>query len=328
MADLAGAVLARIYREYIREAIEVVRENRIEKEKARLRRKVVSGILGRDMQEALRESVRVAKSIVEEVRSAYARIGYRTVTIDFALKSRGLVGTSSGILHTIFEVGLEIDPILGLPYYPASTLKGAARAACTLTLSGGQEGDIKEDYSRACDLLFGRAGGFGVGHASLIVYSDAYPVGCLGGPCTIYMGDVITPHYYKGGETVEAEYEATPNPVVHLSIADGTVFSTVVASREAIDTREAEEAREKIQEWIARNRGRQEAGVLENALNASREHGLALVGAVFLVSAISSGLAARSGKGYNIGAPIPPEHVEKAHEAFLAEVRVVRVTTV
>ncbi len=215
--------------------------------------------------EALKESLDLASTLVKEREGALSAAGYTTARVDFVLETRGLVGVSSGVLRTVFEVGLSIDRLLGLPYYPASTLKGAARAACE---------DLASE--RVCGFLFGSRDS-----ASQAVFTEAYPIGCLkGGLCLIYTGDVVNPHYYRGGQVVESELEAQPVPVVHLAVAEDTVFSTVVAVR---DNRWPDDLRGEA--------SRLGASPLDATVN-------------LLLSALLTGFAARSGKGYNVARPL------------------------
>ena len=209
--------------------------------------------------------------------------------VDFRMEltGPGLIGTGSGLLHAIFEVGLEFDWLLGLPYYPGSTLKGATRAVAEEILG-----------KKAADTLFGKPGVGG--WMGLYAFAPSYPIGCINGkPCLVITGDVVTPHYYVPGRgIVESELEARPTPIQHVSIAPGTVFRFVVGVR------------------LPRGRDRAE---VEDALRIAASDGglklldspsltpidLARLALRLLGTALMSGFAARSSKGYNVFTPVP-----------------------
>ncbi len=259
---LAGALLSCRVKEYYLEVASSYEKARDDKPNtAPFKRRFLNWILSDEaFGDALKESLRLADDLVGVRFEALKSAGYHVVRLDFVLESRGIVGSSSGPLATVFEVGLSIDSLLGLPYYPASSLKGAARAACE---------DLAGDD--VCDFLFGSRG-----RVSNVVFTDAYPIGCLQGKlCMVYTGDVVNPHYYDGGRAVISELDAMPVPIVHLSIGEGTVFSTVVGVRDDSWPRELEVP----------------GDLAEPPVKAI----IRLLG-----SALLSGFAARSGKGYNI----------------------------
>jgi CRISPR-associated protein Cmr6 len=139
------------------------------------------------------------------------------------LKYRALLGASSNFAYVPFEVGLNFDPFLCVPYIPASSIKGAARAAWRKI----REKNLDERFEeKEEDRIFGRGGPDG--NVGAIIFSDAFPVK-HGKKGFILYPDVITPHYSKGGEDVFDETQAFPTPIPHLSIAPETVFSFVIA---------------------------------------------------------------------------------------------------
>lgn len=220
--------------------------------------------------------------------------------IHMMLDVKGLVGTGSGLLKSMVEVGLEVDWILGLPYYPGSTLKGATRAILedARTMLGNTE---RQDTRDLAAILFGSSGSNG--HMSYAIFSDAYPVGCYSGsrhPCLVYTGDVVTPHYFRPGSgIVEREYEAQPTPVVHVAIAPGTVFRVVAAVRKPRD--------DELRYLLGKGR---DLGFLRDH-EASGLYGLGLFVARLLGAAMMTGFAARSGKGYNVFVPLSEDEIKK-----------------
>ena len=253
--------------------------------KGELSRRVIKLVLGGDWRRFLEGSLKMTNQVLTDVSRAYERVYDHVVDLQFKLIDRGLVGTGSGLFASIFEVGLGIDWILGLPYYPASTVKGAVRSAAEELLG-----------TEAAERLFGSLGARG--SMAAVVFSDAYPVGCLNRsrhPCLIVTGDVITPHYFrpKWGKVVDAELEAGPTPIQHLAIAPGTVFRVVVG----LDVARIRSADEVVKRAIERNLLSKKEVELGNMA-------LLLLMARLVAAALASGFAARSGKGYNVLLPL------------------------
>lgn len=233
----------------------------------------------------LSSSLELADALMDTVRDGYEYIFDYVIDLKFKLLDKGLTGTGSGIFQAVFGVGLEVDWLLGLPYYPASTVKGAVRAAAEALLG--------DDEARA---LFGESSDSG-SWASALVFSDAYPVGCVKDgrhPCLVFTGDVVTPHYFKPGEgLVKREMDATPTPILHVAVAPDTVFR-VVAGLNLDRVKRVKSILEK-----ARSKG-----LLSSGEAGDNGFGVALLVARLTASALATGFAARSGKGYNIMLPL------------------------
>ncbi len=207
-----------------------------------------------------REKVETINGIVEEVVEAERSLGRRVVVLEVELSSIGLVGTSSGMLYTLLEVGLTWDLVIDAPFVPGSGLKGAvrdvmihncarmpqaARPACleyTLRLMGvaapagriPEAGEVAKllwlDERRVED-VYRRVGSFTtadgrlipVGQEGLIVFHDLYL--CREGLKPLE-GWVLTPHYSR--DKAVDEYHAEPVPVVHLVLRPGLTGRLVV----------------------------------------------------------------------------------------------------
>ncbi len=143
----------------------------------------------------------------DRVRDALLRNGYHVKLCRIRLEDRGLVGTGSVFGKVLFEVGLSFDSILNVPYIPASSLKGAFR-------------HVLEQLGRSeeAKLIFGSTEEMGV-----VGVTDAYPTS-LGSSNKLLSPDVLTPHYYIGGEAVKTELDVKPTPVVFTTIAPGVEF--------------------------------------------------------------------------------------------------------
>jgi CRISPR-associated protein Cmr6 len=233
------------------------------------------------------------------------RLGYCVVDVTARTRSKLLIGASGGLLSTIFEVGLAWDYILDLPYIPASSIKGlmrswllhrvlgessdrekGARRECVervLALTGiGREPFSRGERTWALERL-----GMEVdprateASAGLVFVADAYPVGRGSGRtgCGLLDFDVVTPHYYRGGEPVRDEFEAQPVPVPHLVVAEGVPFRFVAA----VDLMDSELLRG-LAECIGLRGNVEPCNVLS----------------YILLSALSEGVGARTGKGYGL----------------------------
>ncbi|MCE4605944.1 MAG: type III-B CRISPR module RAMP protein Cmr6 [Desulfurococcales archaeon] len=165
-------------------------------------------------------SLSLAKRLLETTSIGLRGLYDSVFSLYFYLTDYGLVGSAEGILNTIFEAGLFIDWLLGLPFYPGSSIKGGIR-------------DVAENFindREVIEELFGSSGE--AGSIGGLFISDAYPIGCKNDskhPCLILTGDVVNPHYYKPGlGWVETEMDVEPSPVKHIAIAPGTVFRVVI----------------------------------------------------------------------------------------------------
>jgi len=157
----------------------------------------------------LEESRRYVVEIYERARSIFGS----SYLIVGRLESRLLVHTRSPTLP--LDISLAWDPVLNLPYIPASTVKGVVRAYLTM-------GNITVEGLNVDDLL-GEAGK--LAHVGYTVFFDAYPVGC---EKTLVEPDVITPHYSEVEWRID-ETSAKPRPIVFPTIAPGTTIYFPVA---------------------------------------------------------------------------------------------------
>jgi len=153
---------------------------------------------------------------LERVREALLLNGYSLKVCRMVTTTRTVVGAGGSFGKVPFELGLSFDPILNVPYIPASALKGAFRHALE-ELRG-------KDLAR---LLFGEEGEVGV-----VGVTDAYPVGVLrelqsrsGGGAVVRLlePDVLSPHYPET-KKLETELDVEPKPVVFAAIAPGVIF--------------------------------------------------------------------------------------------------------
>jgi len=146
------------------------------------------------------------QQLTEEIKVALLSLGYRVVDVTGRVNYKAISGLSEGLFHLIFEVGINYDEILDVPYIPGSTIKGVLRSNL-YELTGDEGNEIFGDKER---------------EGSVIV-SDAYPIGEK-----LFVGDIVNPHYYQGGKPVRTEYDVNPVPVLHLAIRENVKFRFLI----------------------------------------------------------------------------------------------------
>jgi len=177
----------------------------------------VEGILrGEDKEKLRREIIERAENqsfdtslpqkLTEEIKGALISLGYRVVDVTGRVDYKAISGLSEGLFHLIFEVGINYDEILDVPYIPGSTIKGVLRSNL-YELTGDEGNEIFGDKER---------------EGSVIV-SDAYPIGEK-----LFVGDIVNPHYYQGGKPVRTEYDVNPVPILHLAIKENVKFRFLI----------------------------------------------------------------------------------------------------
>lgn len=161
-------------------------------------------------------NIRLAMKYYRKIEEALSQLNYGIVSIDAEVdnSTRLLIGSAQGLLASIFEVGLNWDHIMDLPFIPASSLKGATKAA------------LRELISE--ELIYKLFGDETNKTPGCITFFDSYPVEAPNG---LIEPDIITPHYYKGGNVVKTELEAEPTPIIHVSIPSGTKFRILATHR-------------------------------------------------------------------------------------------------
>jgi len=172
------------------------------------------------------------KERIKNQKEALNEIGYRDIFND-KLKTayRLVVGLGSG---SFFETSLTLHHIFGIPYIPATALKGVVRAVSfwEITKKQNVEDSISEFQKKLYDqdisnsdneeiivhkILFGSQNFKG-----LLLFLDAYPdVNDL----DIFELDVMTPHYqkYYTENQTPGDWE-NPNPITFLTIKKGISF--------------------------------------------------------------------------------------------------------
>ena len=159
------------------------------------------------------------KRLLDEYERGYRCAGYRVARFEATLLERALPGVSQTFGKLLFEIGLEFDPYLNVPIIPGSSIKGALRVA--------YEYASEPNWPSVSD-IFGEGGE----HARVgsLIFTDAYPVEPGRGKMILYP-DILTPHYSRKGEDILEEWGWEPTPIPYLSVAPGTTFGFIIASR-------------------------------------------------------------------------------------------------
>ncbi len=184
----------------------------------------------------LKEKMQILKNRIEEHKKSLEEQGYETILNNCNLKtsSRLVVGLGSG--H-VLETSLTLHHIFGIPYIPASALKGVVRMVSfweiAEKLNKNSDEEIEKLQRQLYDeeisssdneellkhkLLFGTQNFKG-----LLVFLDAFPI--IEQNQQIFELDVMTPHYqgYYTQDQAPGDWE-NPNPIVFLTVKEGISF--------------------------------------------------------------------------------------------------------
>jgi len=143
-------------------------------------------------------------------------LGNRVWTVEMKTSTNLALYQSGGIFNSILEIGVSLDPLLGIPRIPAPTIKGAWRAAVYFIAAHILGGDKKVAEQIVKDIF---------DETPVVVrVFDAYPTK-VEETEYLLIPDVLTPHYKSDTKN---ELGVKPNPLVHLTVPKGVVFSTVI----------------------------------------------------------------------------------------------------
>jgi len=155
-----------------------------------------------------------ASKYLEALYNEMSNIFSAVFAVNFTLTTRLSIYTRNPFMP--LEIAISWDPVLNLPYIPSSSLKGAVRAWLELSGYTVIDGVSLSD-------VFGSSPKEEAKQVSLVVFSDAYPVGCVD---KLIEPDVISPHYV--GDSI-AEVDVNPVPLVFPTLAPGTTMRFILA---------------------------------------------------------------------------------------------------
>ncbi len=145
-------------------------------------------------------------------KEALNNLGFQVMELHVRTVSRTIIGRPSPPAGYMFEVGTRLHPLLGIPYIPASSLKGAFRSYATLMGFRCDSSTIDEiaGTTKEC---------------SGIVFTDAYPV--IDRELLIEP-EVTTSIYRRGEGEIHEEHRAVSIPIIYPTIARNVVFRIII----------------------------------------------------------------------------------------------------
>lgn len=148
---------------------------------------------------------------IDELKS----LGLQTFTIKAKTSSPFITGLGAG--HPT-ETGIILDRNIGVPYIPASSIKGVLRLAHAINIANGQKEVPDSELVR----YFGTADTKQKEqYRGQLVFLDAYPVGNVQ-----LKVDIMNPHYkdYYSGKNKQPVETENPGPIRFLTVKEGTEF--------------------------------------------------------------------------------------------------------
>lgn len=165
--------------------------------------------------DAARNYLVLKHSKQEDYLKSLQRLGYQTFSIAAITTTPFITGLGAG--HPT-ETGMILDRNLGVPYLPASSIKGVLRLAHAINISKGRDTvpDSELEY------YFGTADTTAnTQYRGQLIFLDAYPRGQV----TLKL-DIMNPHYskyYSAEHKLPVETE-NPIPIKFLTVKEGTEF--------------------------------------------------------------------------------------------------------
>ncbi len=168
---------------------------------------------------SLADKIKEIKERIEGIKEAFGRLGYKSVSFQARPLWRMTVGLGS---PSVYETSITLHHIYGIPYIPASAIKGVLRTYYILEKFSGDEKRAEEDEEFVA--IFGKGGD--KGERGGVIFLDAYPV-----EIPRIKVDIVNPHYkeYYEGKKPPADY-LEPTPITFL-VVENTPFLFLLFSR-------------------------------------------------------------------------------------------------
>ncbi|MEM1583710.1 MAG: type III-B CRISPR module RAMP protein Cmr6 [Nitrososphaerota archaeon] len=158
---------------------------------------------------------RFLDSLEEGLKQHYEqRLGGAVFRVKARAVSRLIIHSRNDTSALLFEYGTILHPIFGIPYIPASSLKGVVRSYL-------ESIPPSELSLNSIDELLGN-----LGQASSVVFTDGYP-SKEGEKGRILEPEVTTSIYQ---ESIK-EHKAKPTPIIYPAVARGVEFTFFVAAK-------------------------------------------------------------------------------------------------
>jgi CRISPR-associated protein Cmr6 len=160
---------------------------------------------------------------------------------DATLDWRMVIGLGG---ESVLETALTLHRIYGLPFIPASALKGLTRAYLTGEVEGYQS-EKEENDNDEVKRIFGSQE-----RAGTVLFFDALPTDGK----VAFALDIMNPHYpdYYGGKDKPPTNDQNPIPVTFLTVANAS-FTFAIAARPASEEKQRKEQSEhvkKVSTWL------------------------------------------------------------------------------
>jgi len=198
------------------------------------------------------------KNVIDDQKIALERQGYKLVySQSLKVQSRLIVGLGSS--H-VLETSITLHHIYGVPYIPASALKGVCRMVAFWKIAESKGiltnenllkklqdefyGELTSDKDiLKYQLLFGAQNFKG-----LLLFLDAYPI-IENNNTEIFDLDIMNVHYpsYYEGEGTPGDWE-NPRPIIFLTVKEETTFSFNILLDEFRAERIKESSEEELRE--------------------------------------------------------------------------------
>lgn len=164
--------------------------------------------------------------------AAKSLFGERHANFTASPEWRMVIGISGGGT-SVYETGMTLHHVYGIPYIPSSSLKGIVRSWLILELFGGDE-DLAKNNELFADLFGSDDKGYREQQGN-IIFMDAYP---LEKPKLEV--DIMNPHYQHWYAEGQQPHDAgKPIPIPFLTVAHPTKFQIILGAVKDIRCQES-----------------------------------------------------------------------------------------
>lgn len=195
------------------------REEEAKEKNAGKAKRILLGKLVKIVNETYSRSSLFINSFIESLEEALkqhyeGRFGGAVFRVKARAASRLIIHSKNDTSALLFEYGTILHPIFGVPYLPASSLKGALRSYI-------ESVPVNELSLNSIDEILGS-----LTQASSVIFTDGYPTRAGEGG-RILEPEVTTPIYTEDIK----EHKARPSPVIYPAVARGVEFTFLVAAK-------------------------------------------------------------------------------------------------
>ena len=176
-------------------------------------------------------------SNIEEIVNAFKQLNYQVIDKTFSPEWRMVIGLGN---PSVYEVSMTLHFTYGIPYIPASAIKGVIRNALIRELfltpmikdntaideKLGSEAEKKAQKDPLFDLIFGNpkeSSCFNEARKGKVIFLDAYPI-----ESPMLKIDIMNSHYpqYYTGNNPPSDWQ-DPNPIYFLTV-EKTKFRFII----------------------------------------------------------------------------------------------------